>query len=48
MLRDYNILMRNCSSKEGFDGKQYLRIAVRDHVDNGKLIEAFQHIADSI
>ena len=48
MLRDYNILMRNCSPKEGFDGKQYLRIAVRDHVDNGKLIEAFQHIADSI
>ena len=48
MLRDYNILMRNCSSKEGFGGKQYLRIAVRDHVDNGKLIEAFQHIADSI
>ncbi len=48
MLRDYNILMRNCSSKEGFDGKQYLRIAVRDHVDNRKLIEAFQHIADSI
>ena len=35
--------MRNCSEKEGFDGKQYMRIAVRDHKDNNKLIEALQN-----
>ena len=40
MLKDYNILMRNCTEKGGFDGKQYMRIAVRDRSDNDKLIEA--------
>mgnify|MGYP002513707027 CR=1 FL=1 len=36
--------MRNCSGKEGFDGKQYMRIAVRDRNDNDKLIEALTEI----
>lgn len=44
MLRDYNILMRNCSTKDGFDGKQYMRIAVRDHADNERLITALKTI----
>lgn len=48
MLRDYNILMRNCSSKEGFDGKQYMRIAVRDHKDNTRLIEALKLLEKNI
>ena len=44
MLRDYNILMRNCSEKVGFDGKQYMRIAVRDREDNATLINALKQI----
>jgi histidinol-phosphate/aromatic aminotransferase/cobyric acid decarboxylase-like protein/choline kinase len=44
MLKDYNILMRNCTEKGGFDGKQYMRIAVRDRNDNDKLIEALTEI----
>ena len=36
--------MRNCSSKDGFDGKQYMRIAVRDHKDNSKLIKALKEL----
>lgn len=44
MLKDYNILMRNCTEKGGFDGKQYMRIAVRDRSDNDKLIEALTEI----
>lgn len=48
MLKDYNILMRNCSEKEGFDGKQYMRIAVRDHKDNTRLIEALKTIENKI
>jgi histidinol-phosphate/aromatic aminotransferase/cobyric acid decarboxylase-like protein len=36
--------MRNCSGKEGFDGKQYMRIAVRSRKDNDKLIEALKQI----
>lgn len=44
MLKRYNILMRDCSTKQGFDGKQYMRIAVRNHEDNSKLITAFQEL----
>ena len=44
MLKDFNILMRDCSGKGGFDGKQYMRIAVRDRKDNQKLIDALKVI----
>ena len=44
MLKKYNILMRDCSDKKGFDGKQYMRIAVRSHEDNARLLDAFKEI----
>lgn len=45
MLKKYNILTRDCSSKAGFDGKRhYMRIAVRSHEDNTKLINAFKEL----
>ncbi len=44
MLKQYNILTRDCSTKGGFDGKQYMRIAVRNHADNARLIAAFKEI----
>lgn len=44
MLKRFNILTRDCSDKVGFDGKQYMRIAVRSHEDNAKLIEAFKEL----
>lgn len=44
MLKQYNILTRDCSNKGGFDGKQYMRIAVRNHADNARLIAAFKEI----
>lgn len=44
MLKRYNILVRDCSDKPGFDGKQYMRIAVRNHEDNAKLIQAFKEL----
>ena len=44
MLKEFNILMRDCSGKGGFDGKQYMRIAVRDHKDNSKLIESLKQL----
>jgi histidinol-phosphate/aromatic aminotransferase/cobyric acid decarboxylase-like protein/CTP:phosphocholine cytidylyltransferase-like protein len=43
-LKEHNILTRDCSDKIGFDGKQYMRIAVRNHEDNNKLIEAFKSL----
>lgn len=44
MLKHFNILMRDCSDKKGLDGKQYMRIAVRSHEDNTKLIEGLKQL----
>ena len=44
MLKEHDILMRDCSGKDGFDGKQYMRIAVRGKNDNVKLIDALKSI----
>lgn len=44
MLKQFNILTRNCSDKKGLDGKQYMRIAVRSHEDNAKLIEGLRQL----
>ena len=43
MLRQHNILTRDCSQKPGLDPqKQYMRIAVRNHEDNTRLVEALR------
>ena len=47
MLKKYNILVRDCSDKQGFDGKQYMRIAVRSHEDNAIFINAFRELDTS-
>jgi len=40
MLKKHNILTRDCSGKTGLDpNKQYMRIAVRNHEDNTRLVE---------
>lgn len=46
LLKEHNILTRDCSSKKGFDGKQYMRIAVRSHSENGSLIQALKGLKD--
>ena len=43
MLQQHNILLRDCSEKQGLDGKQYMRISVRSHEDNAQLISAMTH-----
>ena len=43
MLRKHNILTRDCSKKPGLDSnKQYMRIAVRNHEDNTRLVNALK------
>jgi histidinol-phosphate/aromatic aminotransferase/cobyric acid decarboxylase-like protein/choline kinase len=43
MLRHHNILTRDCSLKPGLDpNKQYMRIAVRNHEDNTRLVKALK------
>ena len=47
MLRQHNILTRDCSLKPGLDpNKQYMRIAVRNHEDNTRLVEALKTIKE--
>ena len=44
MLKQHNILTRDCSGKSGLNPeKQYMRIAVRSHEDNARLIEGLSH-----
>ncbi len=40
LLSQRNILIKNCATKAGFEGKQYVRIAIRNRDDNDKLTEA--------
>ena len=43
MLKQHNILTRDCSLKPGLNSeKQYMRIAVRDHNDNARLVESLK------
>ena len=44
MLKKHNILTRDCSNKPGLDGKQYMRIAVRNHEDNTRLVEGLKEL----
>ena len=42
ILLENNILIKDLSTKKGFEGKQYVRIAVRDEEDNQMLIFALK------
>lgn len=42
LLNENDILIKDCSNKEAFNEKQYVRIAVRSRSDNSKLIEVLK------
>lgn len=44
LLVDYNILLKDCSTKKGFEGRNYVRIAIRDFQDNNRLLSALQQL----
>ena len=48
LLNKNNILIKDCSSKLGFNNKEYVRIAVRSEEDNIKLIEALKLLKDTL
>jgi len=44
MMRDFNILLKDCTGKLGFNNKQFIRVAVRDTSDNDFLIKALNDL----
>src|SRR5690554_314590 len=40
LLTEDGVLVKDCRNKAGFDGAQFLRLAIRDKRDNNKLIKA--------
>lgn len=42
LLKDANILIKDCSSKKSFEGKNYIRLAIRNREDNQKLINSLR------
>jgi threonine-phosphate decarboxylase len=44
MLRAHHILIRNCDSFEGLTPGRYIRLAIRDEADNGRLVEALSEV----
>ena len=48
LLKEYNILIKDCDTKTGLEGKNYIRIAIRDEQDNDALVEALKEISDRI
>lgn len=44
LLKNYNILASACLAKKGIEPNKYMRIAVRNHSDNAKFIEAMKEL----
>lgn len=42
LLNGHDILVKDCSGKKGFDGGDFIRIAVRDKEDNARLINVLK------
>lgn len=42
MLKRHNVLLKDCATKRAFDGRNYIRIAIRNQEDNNRLIEALK------
>ena len=40
LLNEHNILIKDCDTKTGLEGKNFVRIAIRDEKDNNRLVDA--------
>lgn len=45
LLKQYNILIKDCGTKSAFAGKQYIRIAIRDRADNAYFVKALKELS---
>lgn len=48
LCNGYNILAKDCSEKKGFDGQSYVRLAVRNTIDNQYLIDSLLDIESKV
>lgn len=44
LLKENNILIKDCSSKKAFNGRNFIRIAIRDRKDNHRLFLSLQNL----
>ena len=44
LLDKYSILIKDLSNKKGFEGKSYIRVAVKRPEENRKLVEAMKEV----
>lgn len=44
LLEKHNVLIKDCSPKKVFDGRDYIRVAIRNREDNERLIKALNNI----
>ncbi len=44
LLNDYNILIKDCDNKTGLEGKNFIRLAIRDKEDNDSLVNALNSL----
>ena len=44
LLEKDDILIKDCSTKSAFNGRNYIRIAIRDRKDNSKLVETLKKL----
>lgn len=44
LLKDYNILIKDCSTKKSFNGRNYIRLAIRNSEDNDILVNALMNL----
>lgn len=45
LLCEHDILVKDCSTKKGFEGRNYIRIAIRNREDNNKLVKALLSVS---
>ena len=44
LLKKFNILIKSCNTKHGLENKNYIRIAVRNRIDNDRLLDALKSL----
>ncbi len=44
LLEKADLLIKDCSTKLAFNGRNYIRIAIRDRKDNSKLVETLKKL----